>query len=336
MIQMGPALSGGSCPSTASGVSVQHLKLTSDASGAYYGIDNECAQSASYVDDVGMENINGTGLRVGSGAANSGPYTNLSISVRGSSCSTAATASCVDLESQTRGLHGLTCLGNQNTSGTGTAGNAGVIVNASSNSLEDIHVEAFWDGVEVGDTSSSIDNITVANVLVSKSEDCSSAGGVTNAVHICGPHSSSTYGACNNYGSSSGTVQDVSVIGVSNLTPPSMTSVQDDQTSTTIPGCTATGCATPITSALYALGRTEGGDYGYSRFASNPASSLYGSTSSLVPTWGLGTTASVSGTPCYTPGTLYSYTAGTSGADSVNVCTFSTGSSTGYAWSAIP
>jgi len=341
MIQMGPAPAPGSdcsslSPSTYSGISIEHVKLqTKYAPGAYFGIDNECAQTSSYVNDVGMSNVYGTGIRVGPGAANSGPYTNLSITIpkgEGSGCGSDG-ASCVDLEAQTQGLHGLTCLGNDATDVIAST-NPGVIVNASNNSLKDIHVESFWDAIAIGATSSDVSNIIVSNVLTSKSGGC--GAGTENAVHICGPPiTGSPFGACYSNGLF-GSVQDVTVSGVSNLTPTGnvmgRTSIQDDQTDTTIQSCTSASCSVPITSGIYALGRINGGNT-YSRFAINPASSLYGGDSSLVATWGVGATSVAGGTTCYTPGALYSDALATTG-NSVYVCAFSTGST--YAWQLIP
>jgi hypothetical protein len=328
MILMGPALSAGVCPSIASGISVEHLRLVgSGTSGATYGgIDNECAQTSSYVNDVGMAQIQGNGLTVGSGASNSGPYNNISSTAHsGSSCS-GGSSSCVVLAAQTQGLHGLTCLGDTTTSGM--AGYAGVQVNAGNNTIRDIHVEAFWDGVAIGDAAANVGNVAVSNVFVSSSQGACMGAKVTNAVHICGPNPNLTnFGACST--SATGTVTDVTISGVSNNQGVPMTSVEDDVTGTSIAGCTSVGCSTPITSAIYALGRGTGG--GFTRFATNPANPTLFNLSTVVPTWGVGTVNALS-SPCYTPGAIYSYTSVGTGLHSIEVCTFSSTSSTGFAW----
>jgi hypothetical protein len=344
MIEMGPAPGQGqSCPSTPySGISIEHLKLTNSNAGSYDGIDNECSQASSYVNDVGITNMTGTGLKIGSGAANSGPYTNLAfVAVTGQSCS-GGSSPCVDIEAQTRGLHGVTCLGDQQTSTTQQS--AGILVNASNNSIEDVHVESFWDGIEIGDTTQTVSNVFVSNINAGVSANCSGQreGEVTNVVHICGPYhqNPNPFGTCSTYGP----VSDIAILQAANEGPSTtqvpLTSIQDDTTETigtSISGCNAgtQGCGV-ATTAIYALGEQDGGNTGeYSRFVTNPASSqTYGSSSTIVPTWGVGNN---NGSPpsglCYTPGALYSYTAATNGSDSVYLCYFSNGS---FSWTPIP
>jgi hypothetical protein len=345
MIQMGPLSSGGVCAPTY-GISVEHLKLqgSTKSGNNYIGIDNECAQASSYVDGVGMVNIPGIGLEVDTLATDSGPYTNLSITsnLNGSNCS-GTSASCVDLEAQTQGLHGLTCIGDQSTSGSAAAGHAGVMVNAGNNSIDDIHVEAYWDGIEIGDTNRAVANVIVSNTFTSTTENCVgfSAGYVVNAVHICGPNAANkpTFGACTNNTSSTPTVSDVAILATSNASiqggsHTQVTSVDDDVTGTLVAGCYMTTCThnvSPIVTTVYGLGETDAG--GYSRLATSPANNTtYGSDSTDVPTWGVGV-VSPAGTPCYTPGALYSNTMAASGVDSVYVCAGGGGS---FAWTGIP
>jgi hypothetical protein len=160
---------------------------------------------------------------------------------------------------------------------------------------------------------------------------------VTNAVHICGPGSNSSYnyGQCDAFGTY-GSVTDVAIVGVENASGPPMTSIEDDQTDATISGCRPAGCAIPISSGMYFLGRPYGGNTGqFSRFATSPSNTpQYGTGSTVVANWGFGPSPGVPGTPCYTPGALYSFTGATGTADSVEVCTFiSTG---GFQWASIP
>jgi hypothetical protein len=272
---------------------------------------------------AGTTCLNGNGLTIGPGATNSGPYTDIQvIAVPGQTCgpNPATHLNCVLVETQTRGIHGLTCLGNITTG----ASDAGILVNGSNNSIEDMHVESFYDGVGLGNTSSSaIGNILVSNIQGGDTSMCTN-GGVANAVHI--------------YGS----VTDAAILGVSsgpapddpNLRP---SSIRDDETGTIIQGCKTSGCTNPITSGLYILGGPDGGSTGeYSRFSINPANpTAYGDSNTFVPTWAAGNpTAGILGTTCYTPGALYSFTGAGAGNESVYVCTYA--SAGGETWQSIP
>ncbi|MGA8733066.1 MAG: hypothetical protein WB558_04010 [Terriglobales bacterium] len=331
MIEMGPP---GPCPSAPyTGIAIEHLQLNTQ--GSYGGIENECAGPSSYVNDVkitgyaptcvsaGTTCLNGNGLTIGPGATNSGPYTDIQvIAVPGKTCgpNPATHLNCVLVETQTQGIHGFTCLGNITTG----ASDAGILVNGSNNSIEDVHVESFYDGVGLGNTNSSaIGNILVSNIQGGDTANCTN-GGVANAVHI--------------YGS----VTDAAILGVSsgpapddpNLRP---SSIRDDETGTIIQGCKTSGCTNPITSGLYILGGPDGGNTGeYSRFSVNPANpTAYGDSNTVVPTWGAGNpTPGILGTTCYTPGALYSFTGAGAGNESVYVCTYA--SAGGETWQSIP
>ena len=85
----------------------------------------------------------------------------------------------------------------------------------------------------------------------------------------------------------------------------------DDMTGTSVGPFTY---AIPL-EGMYALGDTLGG--GFSRFNTSPT----------VPTWGIGIVSIVYGSPCATPGALYSNTQGSTGLmDSVYVCIYNGGS----------
>jgi hypothetical protein len=335
MIEMGPP---NSCQSPLyTGIAIEHIQLYTQGTG-YGGIDNECAGTGSYVNDVQVSgfpntptNLGGTALTIGSGAIGSGPYTDISVIAapggpHGTNCGSGAPAlSCVVLGAQTRGLHGLTCLGSETTAGQG---GVGIKVNASNNSIEDVHLESFFDGIEIGDTTASpVSNIFVSNIETGSTGTCSPSN-TTTAVHICGPTSANTtnYPVCLNHGNS-GSVTDVAMLGISNDTNEPVNSIQDDQTETIIDGCASTDCASPITSGMYILGRPDGGSTpGYSMFAINPASKSnfnnYGPYATIVPTWGIGSTGGLTNTTCYTPGALYSNTSSGGG---IYVCTFTSG-----------
>jgi len=330
-----PPGQGNSCPSTPyTGIAIEHLELQTQ--GSYGGIENECAGPSSYVNDVkitgyaptcvsgGTTCLNGNGLTIGPGATNSGPYTDIQvIAVPGkNNCGPfpATHLNCVLVETQTRRIHGFTCLGNSTTG----ASDAAILVNGSNNSIEDIHIESFYDGVGLGNTNSSaIGNIFVSNIEAGDTFGCTN-GAVANAVHV--------------YGS----VNDAALFGISNGPSPDLLntapiSIRDEETGAIIQGCKTAGCVNPITSGLYILGGPDGGSTGeYSRFAVNPANpTLYGSSSTIVSTWGAGNpTGTVQGTTCYTPGALYSFTGAGAGNESVYVCTYA--SSGGETWQAIP
>jgi hypothetical protein len=81
MIEMGET----GCPnSVCSGISIEYLQLVGTYNGGFGGIENRYAQSSSYVNNVGMSELGGTGLTVGASGSNSGvnsgPYTNISFS----------------------------------------------------------------------------------------------------------------------------------------------------------------------------------------------------------------------------------------------------------------
>jgi len=306
------------CSTPCSGIAVEHLQINTNSNPQLNGIVNNYAGTSSYVNDVTFQGIACAGLVIGeigglsSEAANSGPYTNIQfLTPVDNSCSGNPNLSyplCIDIETQTQGVHGVTCTG----AGSSGAPGAAIYVNASNNTVEDVHIEHFWDGVQIGNSSGKI----VANVVVSNA-----AGGedgikppspIQNIVHICGSVSTGSNEAlCR----SSGTVQDVSVLQ-SGYTTPSFplgaTSVQDDATGTSIP------VATTFFTGMYILGETISG--GYSRFSTSPSATVSTGAQSAAPAWGVGS-GQASGT-CATPGALYSNTAGGT-MTSVYVCTTS-------------
>jgi hypothetical protein len=353
MIEMG---SSASCPAEGcSGVGIEHLQLAGggNVAGAVKGIHNQYSQTPSYVNDVILFNFSDIGLRVegpsggAPGAIDSGPYSNMTYIASmpsSSDCtSTSCPVMCVDLEAQTRGLHGFTCRGNQYT-GVQQAGQGypGIVVNASNNTLEDIHVEAFWDGIEVGNTTSSVGNVVISNVNGSQTDSqgtCIQQGvnycQVHNAVHICGPNGATTnnpYGLCP---ITTGTVSDVTILQAAeiNITPPTATTViEDDVTGTSLARLTNSN-SPPATVGMYVLGESLGGGAAHTRFAVSPApTGNFASSSTVVPTWGVGTVSAAT-LPCSTPGALYSNTQGTSSGNAVYVCTGSSGS---FEWEPIP
>jgi hypothetical protein len=328
---------GSSGPCT--GVSIEHLNVSgpvctmTPTSNSLNGIVNNYAQGGSYVNDVGTCDIGLTSLKITSNASNSGPYSNLSLNVANTSstsCSGGLGGSCpacVDIEAQTKGLHGVTCIGDKGVAGGqgNSKEDAGIYVNYSNNTVEDVHIEAFWDGVEVGDTSAS----TVTNVVLSNVNGGQSVGPVTNVVHICGTThpNSGTFGTC----AVAGTVTDVTILqatqdGDGNS---DSTSVLDDVTGTSI---AAPSAAASSMAGFYSLGEQVVSG-GYSRFSTSPSATNTTTLSTMVPTWSAGgTMTSITGDSCSTPGSIYSNTDGGS-TTSVYVCTYN--GTTGYYWQPI-
>jgi hypothetical protein len=57
-------------------------------------------------------------------------------------------------------------------------------VNASNNTIEDVHLETFYDGIQIGNVASPS---VVGNVVVSNVDAANNGSGpVQNVVHICG------------------------------------------------------------------------------------------------------------------------------------------------------
>jgi hypothetical protein len=340
MIEMGYSTSplqlcptGGFCTS----VGVEHL-LLSDSNGLNVGgIQNQWSQGSSYVDHVNFHSFNYYGLQVAGpsgsypGGTNSGPYSNIAYGSANGSGSV-----CIDIETQTLGVHGVTCTGNSTTGAAGGVGSttdtAGIYINGSNNSVEDVHIESFYDGIEIGNNGGTVGNITISNVESSKSGGTSCNGGtqclVKNTVHICGS-ATPTRGACAN----SGTVTDVTLLQITGFTytvGDVMATVQDDASGTSIVRLSSGG-ELPLTTAIYALGEPDAG--GYTRFATNPANPTanYDSSSTIVPTWGVNDGSISSGSSCLTPGALYTNTGGSSGSI-MYVCTYGT---SGFVWKPI-
>jgi hypothetical protein len=313
MIQMGT-----SCPTNGcTGVSVEHVTL--DANNEYIDtIDNTSSVEQSYVNDVNLKNVGLTGLYVT--APNSGPYSNIRFTAsHSSSTNPPQTPKGVDIEAQTKGFHGITAAGPSGGDPTlQTAGHAAIYVNASNNSVEDVHVEGFWDAVEVGVGAS----VTVSNVMLSNINGASSGfGEVQNTIHICGPNSNTTNGSC----ASAGTVKDVTVLQAETPGEPSYypSALQDDVTGTTIGSVSHNF---PSTAAMYILGEPvpSNSTSQYSRFSVSPSFTQSGTVRTVVATWGVGTAAPAN-ISCSTPGALYSNTNGTPGS-TIYVCTDLSGS----------
>jgi hypothetical protein len=250
MIQMGSSATGicGASAKVCNGVAVENLMLNG-ANQAVTGILNENSEELSYVNHVNLYQIIGTGLdietSVGSySAGNSGPYSNISFSPGSSAATTTVCAKI--LGARTRGIHGLTCVAD----GTPTAA---ILLDADNNSIEDVHMEGFVNGIFVGDNAPAASNI-LFNITGSIG-----GGAMTNVIHI----------------SNANTVADLSILDVEseNIAGKGSptNSIKDDVTGTTL---------TDTTVGMYALGETVGTS-GVSRFTTSPN----------AVTWGVGSSA---------------------------------------------
>jgi hypothetical protein len=307
MIEMGSSTI---CPAGGcTGISIEHLRLDGSQIAnntlGLNGIYNAYAQDASYVDDIALQtfgavpgqNTTTTGLFIGPGAANSGPYSNIYFLAaahcqsnqscnNNGNCACGPTA-CVKIQAPTRGLHSITCIANSVPPGESpTLPAAAIYLDASNNTIEDVHVEGFYDAAVVGDNAGGpVAGNTLANILGGFG-----AGPVQNAVHICKPsitYGGTNYSAC--VSNNSATIQDISILNAKSIGAPRIsfaaTTIQDDLT-----GATVNSSAYPAFVGKYVVGEpvSNGNNtIGYSRFTTSPAGAL-GTT---VPTWAVGGSA---------------------------------------------
>jgi hypothetical protein len=277
------------CGTACTGISLENLWLNGEGQ-SINGVLNQYGQELSYVRRVTFYQLLGTALSLtNANAVNSGPYSELACSLGSYSASASSTTACVQIKGvSTRGLHGMTCTGN--TGGSGTIPNAGIFLDASNNSIEDVHVEGFGDGVRIGSNASAQSDVLF---------NISGGTNVTNVINITN--------------SSGKTVSDLSLMAITNGavggSGGATNTIADSRTSTTL---------TDATVGMYVLGETmtSGSStiIGESRFTSSPNAA----------TWGVGS-GTPSGSTCKI-GSLFSNTAGTSG-KTWYVCTAS-GSST--------
>jgi hypothetical protein len=261
MIQMGL----GNCPPgdfCDARISIENLMLDGFSLNIN-GIGNATTLS-SYIDHVTMYRILGTGLVLSS--QNWGPYTNITFD---SGPSALSTTTCANITGPNGlGIHGLTCIAI-------TAANAAVYLDSSSNSIEDVRIAGFLDGVLVGSQGAAQSNVLLnifGDTIIS-----TNTPSPVNVIHLSGLH----------------TVTDISIMGVNNVGGGSDNTIKDDLTSTTL--------ADPYV-AMYVLGKSANG--GYSRFTTSPHAATWGSGAS-TPSGACGASSA---------GSLYSNTSGTGAA----------------------
>jgi hypothetical protein len=272
-ITSGPMITCSSC----NDVSVENLDLNpgTAVTNTIDGIADMSDLNLLSISSTGTQPHFKTALTIDSSASqNSGPYSNLVINH--------PKTACIKLgQNYTRGIHGMTCIG----------GPAGILLDSSNGSIEDLHFESGTDGVVVGQDAPAAGNV-LFNI------NGSVAG--TNVIHICGPNPPAS--AC----STEFAVKDLALLGVAD-SPRTVTHagytnmIQDDVVGTILaaPSGTTDGAV-----GMYVLGEqvTDGGSpIGYSRFSTSPN----------TPTWGVG--SSVPGISSCATGALYSNTLGTSG-----------------------
>ncbi len=213
-----PCLSGTS-PAYCFGVSIENLMLDGNGQ-AINGIVNSNSEELSYVNNVNLYTMTGTGLEIsGSQAQNSGPYTNITFSP-GANAVLGTVCVQISQVGDTRGVHGLTCTGDGTPS-------AGILLDSNNNSIEDVHFEGFVDGIRVGSNHNANSNI-LFNITGG-----SGTGGMTNVIHVYNTN----------------TVNDLSIMQVAQGAA-GIDTIKDDITSTTLADATV---------GIYALGQSLGG-----------------------------------------------------------------------------
>jgi hypothetical protein len=240
-------------PYICNGMGIENLTLDGNNNSNVNGIENIAAQERGYVDHVSFVNFNGIGLCVGTGGTtvcggvttggqgtNSGPYSNMTF-LAGTGGGTPICAKIGGI-ADTRGIHNFKC------TGSGQTGTAGIYLDASGNSLEDISVSKFTDGISIGHNASLTAR---GNVL----RNVTAVSNITNVIHIY-----------NNNNVSDLTLLQVSKGGATYT-------IEDDTISV------ASGGPTRLTDnqvAIYSIGEPMSG--GLSRFT----------TSAQVPAWLVG------------------------------------------------
>jgi hypothetical protein len=258
------------CPLTngCNNVSVEHLAL--DGLGQFLnGIVNSNAQTGTYVDHVSLFQILGTGLWLEGNASHSGPYSNLTFDTGGFSGTLQTVCANINGLSGTRGIHGLSC------DSESSDANAAVLLDSSNNSIEDVRIVGFYDGIRIGANATA-----QSNVLFNIIGDTNLTGtpSAIIIVHIT---------------SMGHTVSDLSIMGANNAGgSPQTITIQDDVTGPKL---------TDTSVAMYVLGQQESSTQGYSRFTTSPN----------WATWAAGPNAP--GNTACARGSLYSCTGSSNG-----------------------
>jgi hypothetical protein len=214
---------------------IEHLTLDGNSQNVNGIVNNVGSEELSYVNDVALVNVAGTGLLVqgvagSTGGNNSGPYSNIHFTGTGTCANINGTVS-------TRGIHGLTC------TSTGPATSA-ILLDASNNSIEDVYISGpYQNGILVGANASAQSNLLF---------NINGASGVTNVVAI------------SNAGNPPN-VSDLSILGVTtSSTSGTVFTIADRLTNTFLQDGSV---------GMYVLGEQAfgGTNPGYSRFTTSPS-----------------------------------------------------------------
>jgi len=273
------------------GVGVQDLTVDmSSLQSAVYGIYNAASQETSFVDNVNFINVgNSTNSTVGKYAAlevatvtgpsasNSGPYSNLVCTLTSTAYSTTR---CVDLLGHTRGIHGMSCYG-----GGTSAQTAAIYLDSDANSIEDVYVNGFANGIYIGSQGQAPSNVLfniTGGTSITSLINIDSA--ITSSTSFCPPTVTGGQNVC-----------DLTIMGVGAATG---TTAIDDQ----VTGASLTASGGDGFVGLYMLGDQVGS-------AATPVQYSRFSTSPRVPTWLFG--SGVASGTCTPNGALYSNTSTT-------------------------
>jgi hypothetical protein len=148
------------CPNPSkacTGISVENLTLDGQGQ-SINGITNGFSQDQTYMNHVSLYQIRGVGLLIEQGgppgnATNSGPYSNITFDT-GSFQGTGSTVCAQILNAgSTHGIHGLSCAAET------TDAPAAVLLDSSNNSIEDVRIVGFYDGISVGKNAPAQSNV---------------------------------------------------------------------------------------------------------------------------------------------------------------------------------
>jgi hypothetical protein len=279
MIEFGAGCPGTQCTGTVKGISLENVVLNGNGL-SIGGIQNGEAQELTYVDHVALFQILGLGLNVTLNAQNSGPYSNITFDTGNYPPNTSTScAQIFNVFGGTRGVHGLTCIGEQSN------GNNAVLLDSSNNSLEDVRIMGFDEGIIIGSQAPAHSNV-LFNIYGDTFEPPVQQV-VINVIEIS-----------NNIANA---VTDLSIMGVANAGAATGANTIADQ----VTGKTLADASI----GMYALGQPKSS--GYTRFTTSPNAT----------TWVVGNpTNSSAPTGNCTTGSLYSNISGASGVNALYVC----------------
>jgi len=307
-------------PADCVGVGVRDLTLDASSytgSSKIIGVENQASQELSIVDHVTFNDApistqsNGMlGLDVFANQSgntsfpcaisgdtcssnNSGPYSNL-IFTAGSHAGAGTQCAAITGEAGIRGIHGMSC-----SSALSTLPAAGITLDATSTTIEDVYINGFTDGIQVGEKGLA----TQADVLI----NITGGSTMTHLIHIESVDSAGI--GSSNCPPSAGSTEDVCDLSILQATSATGTTIQDDITSATL------AHSTDATVGMYVLGEELGSSASgqYSRFSTSPT----------YPSWSVGNT-SPAGDSCTSSGSLYSNTSATSTTGTLFACVSTT------------